>query len=370
MDQVTRLELSPSSPVLACDGKSTLTFRVEAYYEVDGKEAKMLQDRIPADQITVTSSDGKSINLSEGYSTTSSADQITFKAEYKGAKSIASAPIAVELIAAEGEAYTPITVPVRFYLMYTGQEKAFADRYPDSHFSDMLARLNSVLDGTIETNIPRAFSANAGVTFKLEGVERIELGVADADDTNSYIKDYLIDRPEEVLHIWVNEHQGWYDDSYEPKATFGNPDDIPMPKYQGLTHISDISEMGKLQQQYMGITMRFGELTPDNAGKHFEFIIGKFYGLLSPGKDMREHEYGAEVPDVDLVPDTYSYNIVTGYSTIKEARQSGVAQSIYYQSTNIMERDRSAAQIISRGQIARMRQVMQDVPFRQQGFKN
>lgn len=365
MDKVTRLELSPSSPVLARDGKSGVVFMVRAFYKAGDGEAAMLQDRLPLDQITVTSSDGKTFGLGEVYTTVSNADKITFTASYKGG--VTSAPISVRLISAEPVRYEPLTVPVRFHVMYTAQEKPFADRYKDEDFAQMLARLNSVLDGTIETNVPRPYRVDAGITFKLESVRRSELTAAEAEDTNTYIAEHLSEDPESVLHIWVSNHEGWANGTIQPWATFGDPSDIPMSEDGWLQQITDLETdmVPYLEHTDYGISLTFNDIMPENAPS-FALTVGRYYALLSDGVDFRDYADGEEIPDSDFMSDTYSYDL-TYRSPINRARVSGTNQLVYYRSTNIMEG--VAGQTITPEQAARLRQAMKDIPYRQQAYK-
>ena len=367
MDQVTRLELSPSSPVLAPDGKSGLAFMVQAFYSVGDEEVAMLQDRIDPALITITSSDGKTFGLGDVYSTTAAGSEVSFTA--KTASGITSLPVSVRLIDKEPVVLPRITVPVRFHLMYTKQEKTFADQYTDEHFASMLDRLNRVFDGTIQTSAPRPYQVDAGVKFTLESVKRNEITLQDAEDTNDFVKEWLSKDRETVLHIWVsNNHEGWSSGTIQPWATFGNPDDIPFSDDEYLEQIWDLSADMEPWLEYTdyGITLNYGDLLSENAPA-FAQTIGTYFALLSGSVDFRDYAEGDKIPDADFMSDTYTFDLAYN-SPVKRARTSDTGQYIYYRSTNIMEG--VTGQTISPEQARRLRQAMTDIPYRQQGFKN
>lgn len=366
MDKVTRIELSPSSPVLAQDGKSGISFILRAYYMAGDEEAVLLQDRLDADAVTITASDGQSLTLSDVYTTTASDTEISFTAEISGG--IVSDPVTIRLIGKEPVVYPRLVVPVRFYLMYTDQEESFAAEYDDAYFTRMLDRLNSVFDGTIATAVPRPYRVDAGVTFVLESVRRTELSLEDAEDTNSLVTATLTEDPEEVLHIWIsNNHEGWSTGTIQPRYTFGSPDDIPFGSGRSLIPIRDIAtDIGSdLEYTDYGITLNYTDLLPENT-PHFAETIGTYFGLLSDKVDYRDYADDKEIPDADFMSDTYTYDL-TYSSPIKRSWVKGANRYIYYSSTNIMEG--VTGQTISPEQAARLRQVMTDIPYRQQGFK-
>ena len=366
IDNVKRIVLSPNSLALVADGKSELAFQVDFYYSLDGRTdslSRMLPDRVPLDEVTITASDGKQLTPADVYTTTANAEEMTFTAEYGGMK---STPVTAKLYPAEQEKYEPLTIPVVFKVLYSPVTVGETVALTDSLFQAIIDRTNQVFKGTL-MNAPS--KADAGVTFTLQSVDRI--GVTQEEEEDWYFLDTWFEEnsdgnEEEVLTVWVTSMSN-YDLSYAtPWFTLGNADELPWIAPDEYASIDELRDDWSFGVSDMGINLTFRDIlrTLSGEGMRFEYALGTFYGLVEPSFLPEDYKDGL---DADLCADTYTYN--ARFSNFnKQTFPDGGGNVVRYKSFNLMESP-SSCMVITRDQARQLRQVMKDVPFRQQGYK-
>ena len=389
-DDIIEVSLHPNSPVLMADGKAELTFRIRAYTEVDGWQAvaytvdgatlvrdslftdtvALNTDRIPADRIRITAANGDTVN-GLTYSTTAAAGEVTFTCQIGN---ITSAPCRVQLIKPELPSFTPRTIPVVFHLMYTSNSKSIAEGVDEQFVTEVLDRLNRVFAGTyapapsyLDTKMtfePLEMD-DKGMQLEEKGIHRVDVSSVKNDTIKKYImgvNSVVLWKPEEILNIWVYEISSGKADSKGPKYVLDNGTEIP-----GLTLsvLSDPSAAKISDPTDVGIVMPISTLFSSKRGAslatRFEYLFGKFFGLLDT-QETGEGKYNGT--DTDYCSDTY----VPRYGMIGVTKRTAVVKGsteepVYYNSYNIME-SASASTTISYEQALRIRKVMENCPLR------
>ena len=395
-EQITRLTVSPNSPVLVADGHSVLTLGVDAYYtygtDEEGKpmEHRLLPDRMPLDEITITSSTGETFKAGETFSTSSvGSGEITFTASLPNG--ISSLPVTVTLQdpTEVSNDFAEYTIPVRFVIYYTkADEQGLTQGFTNEFIGKVLDRVNMVFNGGI---IPLPSNGNIHTDFQLFDVKRYlipegEASDATADPAGFYSSKIMASQEAgdaaNVLNIWVLPVSLNNSASVlEPMFTLGDPAAIPFPQalYPVGAHaeIPDIlswefwSEMTPTQ---MGITVPYADfaqaLTGSVSGLRLETLIGAFYGLRVPDNSLNDLLGTEEWLDTDYAPDTYTYRKQAATATnIRKTTYPNPAfnggQSVTYDSFNVMDIP-TPAYGITKSQAVRMRLVMEDIPYRKQ----
>ena len=370
-DDIIEVSLHPNSPVLMADGKAELTFRIRAYTEVDGWQAvaytvdgatldslftdtvALNTDRIPADRIRITASNGETVN-GLTYSTTAAAGEVTFTCQIGN---ITSAPCRVQLIKPELPSFTPRTIPVVFHLMYTSNSKSIAEGVDEQFVTEVLDRLNRVFAGTYApapsyldtkiTFVPLEMD-DKGMQLEEKGIHRVDVSSVKNDTIKKYImgvNSVVLWKPEEILNIWVYEISSGKADSKGPKYVLDNGTEIPgLP----LSVLSDPSAAKISDPTDVGIVMPISTLFSSKRGAslatRFEYLFGKFFGLL----DTQETGEG--------------YGMI-GVTKRTAVVKGSTEEPVYYNSYNIME-SASASTTISYEQALRIRKVMENCPLR------
>ena len=395
-DQITRLTVSPNSPVLVADGNSVLTLNVDAYYaygtDEEGKpmEHRLLSDRMPLDDITITSSTGETFKAGQTFSTSNAGTgAITFTASLPSG--IKSTPVTVTLQdpSEVSNDFPEYTIPVRFVIYYTeADEQGLTRGFTNEFIGKVLERVNKVFNGGIT---PLPSNGNIHTEFQLIDVKRYLIPEAEASDATadpaSFYSQKIMAGQEaadaaSVLNIWVLPNSLNNSASVlEPMFTLGDPATIPFPQelYPVNAHseIPDIlswefwSEMTPTQ---MGITISYADfsqaLTGSVSGLRLETLIGAFYGLRVPDDSLNSALETEEWLDTDYAPDTYTYRKQAATATnIRKTTYPNPAfnggQSVTYDSFNVMDVP-TPAYGITKSQAVRMRLVMEDIPYRKQ----
>ncbi len=391
-DDIIEVTLHPNSSVLMADGKAQLTFKIRAYTEVDGWQAvaytvngatlvrdslftdtvALNADRIPADQIRITASNGETVN-GLTYSTTANAGEVSFTCQIGN---ITSAPCQVRLIKPEQPVFAPREIPVIFHLLYTSESKSIAEGVDEKFVTEVLGRLNQVFAGTFApsptyldtkiTFVPLEVN-DKGMPLQVKGIHREDVSFLDFTMYEKYILDTLVWYPQEALNVWV------YEDAYEsesenPIYVLDNGTEIPG---LDLSPVSDPSEAEISTPTDAGIIIPIFTIFSTKQGgdffsPRFEYLFGKFFGLLDT-EEGGEDEYDGT--DTDYCSDTY----VPRYGTIGIGKRTAVVEGsdekpIYYNSYNVMD-PASAATTISYEQALRIRQVIENCPLRMLGRK-
>lgn len=381
-EQISRIELSPNGPQLIRNGQNELSFALRCYYYADEartQEVLYPADRLPLDDISITSSDGQTLKASESYRTRSTEPSISFTAKLG---SISSQPTSVELIDPERETYTKIRVPVSFTAIYAPTSAIYADSLRRDVLEGILARANKVFSGELAKG---PSSGNAQIEFYFHSLNRVP--VASPSDYTSEklkerIKTSLMGDSHRVLQVWVLSTSTYNDlrsTRIAPAFTLGNPDDlrgltlakatsvntstrkITVENSNGSTSEKDIEPVNA------GIITSFADLYQNSTGyteHRFEQLLGRFYGLLPTGLNNSRNNYNGR--DADHCADTYTYNS-SGVGLLKQVLQVGSnVQPLFYKSYNVMDAQ-SATTTLSQAQVKRIRQVIKDCPYRQQG---
>lgn len=412
LDKISRVELHPNSPQLIANGKAELKFKVKLYYKNGEDEVAMIADRVPLNEIQITSSDGKTFAANQGYSTTATTDSAYFTCTVGD---ITSSKASVRLTSAEQPNYEKVVVPIIFHAVYSKNTKNNVKEFTPELLQRIVDRANKVFAGELN-NAPS--SCNSGIRFEIARINMAEItvsktewGDSDSDFAESaynYISEHLMIDPSTYLNIWVmdfvSDHGPFGMSKCVPKYTFGDPEDIPGLR---LTPIADESEIEEIRPEDVGIGVSFAEMYHMMMGRYgvdterFEMRLGAFYGLLSTGRGEGEgsndDEYNggdeggwdgsdegnwdggdegdweeeptpkpSKYADLDYCDDTFSYEYRFFKIEKKTFPLNGEESGKFYlfDSYNIMD-EFSACNTISRDQVKRIRQVMNDCALRQ-----
>lgn len=358
IDQITKIELYPNSPQLISDGKSELRFKVKCYYTInDTVEVPIPMDRVPISEIKITSSEHKTFGLNEGYTSRGDSDSVRFTCSVGN---FTSKQVAVALTSAEQPVFDEIVIPVIFHGIYTERTQNNAKEFTPELVEQILDRANRVFAGEL-INAPSSCPSN--IRFKLDGINMRK--ILSTQDQYSYIRDNLMTEPSKYLNIWVMDvvPSNLSVSACVPAFTFGDADDIKGLK---LKEVSSISEVGQVKPEHVGFAITFANMYQMASGyptERFEMKLGRYYGLL-PTWHFDEETNLLVNGDLDYCPDTYSY--ISKYMTLEKRTFpiKGVKNDYYYDSYNIID-EISSCTTISRDQVKRVRQVINDCAFRQ-----
>ncbi|KGL48151.1 hypothetical protein [Porphyromonas cangingivalis] len=359
---ITRIELSPNGPVLLRDGKAQLSFYVRGYYSKDGdktNERVFQADRIPLNEIKIEASDGQTFKADELFSTTSKDDEITFKATFG---EIEANPVTVTLKDVPTEALPKIRVPVVIKALYAPMEAHYTTALNEKVIEQVLERTNKVFSNQF-FNAPS--SRDSGMEFYLHDFQKVDLSESESLDMKAYIKKNQMVDVDKYLTVWITARsKGLAPSKVAPAYTLGNPDDIPG---LNLWKIDSADELdGNIDPINAGIVISYRDFYQSISGPEggrFEQQVGRFYGLLSTSTDS-----AGEEEDVDYCPDTYTY-LKGEIKRLKSTPHKKNQRPFLYYSYNIMD-DYSSCFTISVDQVERMRKVIKDCPYRQQGLNN
>lgn len=358
-DLITRIQLSPNGPVLLRDGKAQLSFYVRGYYSKDGDETneRVFQpDRIPLDKIKIESSDGQTFFANELYTTTSTAEQITFKASFG---KVEAAPVTITLKDAPTGDLPKIKVPVVIKALYGPKEAHYTTALNEKLVEQVLERTNKVFSNQF-FNAPS--SRDSGMEFYLHSFDKVELSETQAQDLSGYIKKEQMEDVDKYLTVWIIA--GRISGQVRPAYTLGDPKDIPGLNLQKVDSADEIKD--DIEPVNAGIVISYTDFYQSISGAmegRFEHQVGRFYGLLSTATSTAG---GGE--DIDYCPDTYTH-MKGEIKRLKSTPQQKGKQPFLYYSYNIMD-DYSSCFTISVDQVERMRKVIKDCPYRQQGLNN
>lgn len=369
-DAIKYVRLYPNSPVLIADGKSSLTFKVKAFTEIErtitDKEGnitnridtlEMINDRLPQNEITITTKAGEKIN-DFSYRT----DQIFSGMQEFTAQigSIKSLPIQVKLID-KYEKFTPITIPVIFHIISNNNTKEICSGITQKYIEEKMAHLNQAFSGEA-SNSPTA--TNTGIRFILathtpEGKILKEPGIHREDRKNektAEIKKHIIDKlmwdPYRYLNIWIYDASVWDEASKAPEYILNNGTEIEGLELKKVAAISDVTAE---QPEDIGITL----IASSFYKTKWESIFGTFFGLLPT---YQYEEDALKEKDADYCFDTYSYERMYA-ATEKWTFSKNILERIYYDSYNIMD-EYTAGNTITPNQAIRIRQTTENCPFR------
>lgn len=372
-DAIKYVRLYSNSPVLIADGKSSLTFKVKAFTEIErtitDKEGNIKQridtleiinDRLPQNEITITTKSGETIN-DFCYKT----DQILSGVQEFTATigSIKSLPIQVKLIN-KHEKFTPITIPVIFHIISNNNTKEICTGITQKYLEEKLTHLNQAFSGDA-SNSPTA--TDTGIRFILathtpEGKILKEAGIRREDRKNEKtadIKKHIINKlmwdPSKYLNIWIYDASAWDEASKAPKYILNNGTEIEGLKLEKVTAISDVTAKNP---EDIGITL----IASSFFKTKWESIFGTFFGLLPTYLDSDDKEEALKGKDSDYCVDTYSYERM--YAAIEKwTFAKNILERIYYDSYNIMD-EYTAGNTITPNQAVRIRQTTENCPFR------
>lgn len=400
VSKVTRVNLSPNSPVLIADGKAELTFKVKAYMGVedtrtieleneDGVIVKdstfrdtieIKEDRIPKEDIKIYLEDGTPVDWV--FRTTEHAGEtLRFKASVCGVESEVRE---VRIIEKPEVNFEHITIPLIFHLLYKEDEAYQYENITTEMLQGMVDRLNRVMENdmmnapsSVDLNVTfeLAETDNLGKPLKERGINRVQLW--DGIDGYSYINDYLIWDLDKYLNIWVGEHQDQYSlkISY-PQYILDNGSELQMDEWRTLRKVKNVEDASYWGYNEVGIALNKKHLynmpnasAAANMGgtsERFESCIGQFFGLYPTWWYL----YGDVAAKDDFCSDTYTYFKIYSHpekwtyepsAPSKDEYKNG--HEIYFDSFNIMD-EHSFCSTITYEQALRMRTVMENCPFR------
>ncbi|MEQ2976498.1 MULTISPECIES: hypothetical protein [Butyricimonas] len=398
VSKVTRVNLSPNSPVLIADGKAELTFKVKAYMGVedirtieleneDGVIVKdstfrdtieIKEDRIPKEDIKIYLEDGTPVDWA--FRTTEHAGEtLRFKASVYGVESEVRE---VRIIEKPEVNFEHITIPLIFHLLYKEDEAYQYENITTEMLQGMVDRLNRVMKNdminapsSVDLNVTfeLAETDNLGKPLKERGINRVQLW--DGIDGNSYINDYLIWDLDKYLNIWVGEHQDEYSLRIQyPQYILDNGSELQMDEWRTLQKVESVEDASYWGYTEVGIALNKKHLYnmpnasnwADMGGtsERFESCIGQFFGLYPTWWSP----YGGAADD--FCSDTYTGTDMSLHfekwtyepgAPSKNEYKNG--HEIYFDSFNIMDQN-TFCSTITYEQALRMRTVMENCPFR------
>lgn len=358
-DKITRFEIYPNSLTLNADGTSKLKFLVKCFYKVDSTEVQMLDDRVPVDKIVVTSSDGRSFNVNEAFSTTAKTDSVSFTATCNNLK---SAKVSVALRQPQELNLTPLKIPVVFVSLYNEKTKLQMESVTPHLLKQMIEHANQAFAG-VNGQAPNG--CDAKMEFYMKEYKTIKLSDEEHEEITKYIQKNLLKGADKVVYVWLmNAVPYWKmnETKVHPEYTFGDPKDIPGIEFEKINTLADITN---LEPQEAGIPMAFADVFQQGTGyasRDFERMLGRFYGLLPTA--INSSLYKGE-KDVDYCEDTYSFFKDDGSIEKKSIPLYKNGSSYFFNSYNIMD-EHSTNTSVSVDQVKRIRQVIKDCPYRQQ----
>ena len=181
-DKITRFEIYPNSLTLNADGKSQLKFLVKCFYKVDSTEVQMLDDRVPVDKIIITSSDGRSFNVNEAFSTTAQTDSMSFTATCNKLK---SAKVTVALRQPQELNLTPLEIPVVFISLYNEKSKMQMESVTPHLLQQMIEHANQAFSG-VNSKAPNG--CDAKMKFYMKEYKTIKLSDEEHEEITKYIQ--------------------------------------------------------------------------------------------------------------------------------------------------------------------------------------
>lgn len=381
-EQISRIELSPNGPQLIRNGRNELNFALRCYYYADESRTQEVlypADRLPLEAITIRSSDGQTLKANEAYRTRSTGASVSFTAHLGN---ISSQPTSVELISETSEQYEKIRVPISFTAIYTPTSAIYADSLRRDVLENIIARANKVFSGELAKS---PSSGNAQIEFYFHSVKRVL--VSDPKEytgskLNERIKKDMLGDSHKVLQVWVlssSTFDGLRTNRIAPAYTQGNTSDLPGLNLSVASNVDTSTQeitytnsRGQVKTDQIspinaGIVTSFADLYQNSTGAtdyRFEQLLGRFYGLLPTGLNNVRNNYDGR--DADHCPDTYTYNS-SGVGLLKQVLQVGSdVQPLFYKSYNVMD-TQSTTTSLSQAQVKRIRQVIKDCPYRQQG---
>ena len=360
-DKITRFEIYPNSLTLNADGKSQLKFLVKCFYKVDSTEVQMLDDRVPVDKITITSSDGRSFNMNEAFSTTAQTDSMSFTATCNKLK---SAKVTVALRQPQELNLTPLEIPVVFISLYNEKSKMQMESVTPHLLQQMIEHANQAFAG-VNDKAPNG--CDAKMKFYMKEYKTIKLSDEEHEEITKYIQKNLLTGADKVIYVWLmNAVPYWTmnETKVHPQYTFGDPADIKGIDFEKVNTLADITN---LEPQEVGIPMTFADVFQQGTGyasRDFERMLGRFYGLLTTAINPSLYK---DEKDVDYCADTYSLFEDNGSIEKKSIPLYKNGPSYFFNSYNIMDKH-STNSSVSVDQVKRMRQVIKDCPYRQQGI--
>lgn len=358
-DKITRFEIYPNALTLNADGTSKLKFLVKCFYKVDSTEVQMLDDRVPVDKIVVTSSDGKSFNINEAFTSTAKTDSVSFTATCNNLK---SPKVSVALRQPQNLNLTPLRIPVVFISLYNEKTKLQMESVTPNLLKKMIEHANQAFSG-VNSQAPNG--CDAKMTFYMKEYKTIKLSDEEHEEITAYIQKNLLAGADKVVYVWLmNAVPYWKmnESKVHPEYTFGDPSDIKGIDFEKITSLEDITN---LEPQEVGIPMTFADVFQQGTGyavRDFERMLGRFYGLLPTGVNPDIYK---DQKDVDYCPDTYSFFKDDGSIEKKSIPLYKNGPSYFFNSYNIMD-EHSTNTSVSVDQVKRIRQVIKDCPYRQQ----
>lgn len=359
-DRISRIDLSPNSPVLNADGTSELGFKIRCYYMVDTLEVRLPEERVPYDSITVTDSNGNTFKLTDTYKSTASTDSVAFTARFR---SIASPQVKVALRPAASLGLQTLRIPLVFTALYTDKDKERVENLTIDKLQAMVARVNKVFAGKIE-NAPNG--CDAKMEFYVKAFYQVKITNEQDDDIDTYLKENQMNNVDQVVNVWIYNtvaNSSISAANIHPYYTLGSADDIPGLDLEEITALSDISS---LEPNAVGIGMSYNDVyqyadhQTDNA---FEFLLGRYYGLLETGSRF---SLPGNRTDIDYCDDTFTYQSSSGNIIKNSITLPNQPRGFIYESYNIMDAP-SRSTSLSVDQVKRIRKVIADCPYRQQG---
>ena len=387
---IDSVAFSTGSSSLIADGKSALSFIIQAYSKrkvtingvVSDSMVLIPEDRIPESDKKVF--DNNNVETGLSYSTTSaSPDNVSFYAKIGNVQS-ASQAVSIK---APGTVYDKITIPVIFHVFELN--KTDTKRYSwyqevkQEKFEELVSGLNAIFNRE-GTNAPTGNSANVEFVLATKGPDGKTLdnpghqtyGYASSFDwgwatfnATTLIKnnaDRLLWDPTKYLNVWILPSSVFFGGitttrpSYTLSAT-------PLEGLESMLHVASAAEVPLTEPEGVGLMIGRDELHSALRGPapNVAYRFGMFYGLF------QTYTYDWDPSVTDYCDDTQKFSL-NQYRDIYKKTPEG----ILFRAENIMDATFidfnveggqslvSRVNTITADQSARMRYVLENCPER------
>ena len=398
-DKIIRVNLSPNSPVLIADGKSTLSFDVRAYRAVEHTRpveevdenanirvvektfrdtVEIANDRISSDRIKIFLEDGTVVG--NRFTTNNlNSKQITFQASVDN---VLSEKRTVIIRPPKELNFAPIEIPVIFHVVSSKRSATTCKNIKSEDLQKLLDRTNKIFKNEI-INAPS--SVDTKVKFVLAkhdmynkelkeiGINRVDAVFSEHENVHAWInknKYRMVWNPNKFLNIYIADLDVGYSldcGAQGPSYILNNGTELET--YGRMQKVNKIEDATWWSYAEVGIRISIYDIFSMYEGMgstyKFEYLIGRFFGLEPTFERVGVGEGSID----DFCEDTH-HAILIYVSPFKwtkvdagKKRNYKDGTEIYYRSFNIMD-VYTTGTTITYDQAIRMRTVMKNCPLR------
>lgn len=381
--QISRIEIKPQNLYLIANGKAQMTFTPIVYYQYDGQEYKMLQDRVKDEWFDFTCSEGQ---LTDGIYTTSDASMIgktiTVTAKVKDNTSLSDD--CTFSIVAPPEQMEDITLPIVFHVLRNeGEDKTLGYDFTDTMIQGVLDKMNQILAGELTTSpvgvdthirLKPAVYTPSGSQLPTPGIHRITVpaGTIGNDfDITSVPETYTADWSyKDYLNVWLIAIS-------EELPTFAALGQSTGPMFVNLSAMGNLPagyELTPLPDGFelpwpglsVGVFYRAENLNNFNRN----YTVGTFQGLnelihyIGNYLGLKDNNnYNSSTPPDNYCEDVPSYGIDEKWFGSNKTDYKET-ESCFYHSDNIMDDATGFHTSVSQDQAELIRTILNSCPTR------